>query len=208
MVQGERSVSSTQRCVARSDFGFERRVIANQRQTYPPRGPSIIRKQSSKPNRTIGSGTSRGENQRCPHRKSQTQRLFSELLRCGKRSAYNRGGSYAPICFVGDISHEMIAAFREQDGQQETVIRVHRQIAPSRAQHAVDHLPHVGVDGAWSEPRARNLPTAYYCCDHWRAHLHLRRTSRSHAWAIPRRPIAAIVAAICNDLIEYQVAAE
>ncbi|MDH6202320.1 MULTISPECIES: hypothetical protein [Rhizobium] len=37
--------------------------------------------------------------------------------RCGKRSAYNRGGGYAPICFAGDISREMIAAFRKQDGQ-------------------------------------------------------------------------------------------
>lgn len=34
--------------------------------------------------------------------------------RCGKRSAYNRGGGYAPLCFAGDISSGMIAAFREQ----------------------------------------------------------------------------------------------
>ncbi|WP_418068191.1 SH3 domain-containing protein [Rhizobium laguerreae] len=37
--------------------------------------------------------------------------------RCGKRSAYNRRGGYAPICFAGDISREMIAGFRKQDGQ-------------------------------------------------------------------------------------------
>jgi len=34
--------------------------------------------------------------------------------RCGKRSAYNRGGGYAPICFPGDVSKEMIQSFREQ----------------------------------------------------------------------------------------------
>jgi hypothetical protein len=33
--------------------------------------------------------------------------------RCGKRSAYNRGGGYAPICFAGDVSGEMIASFRQ-----------------------------------------------------------------------------------------------
>ncbi len=34
--------------------------------------------------------------------------------RCGKRSAYNRGGGYAPICFAGDVSSEMIESFRQQ----------------------------------------------------------------------------------------------
>lgn len=34
--------------------------------------------------------------------------------RCGKRSAYNRGGGYAPICFVGDVSADMIQSFRQQ----------------------------------------------------------------------------------------------
>lgn len=33
--------------------------------------------------------------------------------RCGKRSAYNRGGGYAPLCFAGDVSTDMIAAFKE-----------------------------------------------------------------------------------------------
>ncbi len=33
--------------------------------------------------------------------------------RCGKRSAYNRGGGYAPICFAGDVSKEMIQSFRQ-----------------------------------------------------------------------------------------------
>ncbi|MGO8103236.1 SH3 domain-containing protein [Rhizobium leguminosarum] len=34
--------------------------------------------------------------------------------RCGKRSAYNRGGGYAPLCFAGDISADVIANFRQQ----------------------------------------------------------------------------------------------
>ncbi|MFC5757952.1 SH3 domain-containing protein [Rhizobium sp. GCM10022189] len=34
--------------------------------------------------------------------------------RCGKRSAYNRGGGYAPLCFPGDVSADMIASFRQQ----------------------------------------------------------------------------------------------
>ncbi|WPX56301.1 MULTISPECIES: hypothetical protein [unclassified Pseudomonas] len=32
--------------------------------------------------------------------------------RCGKRSAYNRPGGYAPLCFKGDISKEMIEGYR------------------------------------------------------------------------------------------------
>ncbi|KRB56197.1 hypothetical protein ASE04_28995 [Rhizobium sp. Root708] len=38
--------------------------------------------------------------------------------RCGKRSAYNRGGGYAPICFPGDVSKEMIQSFREQASRE------------------------------------------------------------------------------------------
>ncbi|TBB57031.1 SH3 domain-containing protein [Rhizobium ruizarguesonis] len=34
--------------------------------------------------------------------------------RCGKRSAYNRGGGYAPLCFAGDVSADMISSFRQQ----------------------------------------------------------------------------------------------
>jgi hypothetical protein len=35
--------------------------------------------------------------------------------RCGKRSAYNRGGGYAPICFPEDVSKDMISAFRQRN---------------------------------------------------------------------------------------------
>ncbi|GAB7529346.1 hypothetical protein PS3A_17550 [Pseudomonas sp. 3A(2025)] len=34
--------------------------------------------------------------------------------RCGKRSAYNRAGGYAPLCFKEDVSKEMVQAYREQ----------------------------------------------------------------------------------------------
>ncbi|APO75217.1 SH3 domain-containing protein [Rhizobium etli 8C-3] len=34
--------------------------------------------------------------------------------RCGKRSAYSRGGGYAPVCFAGDVSPGMIQSFRQQ----------------------------------------------------------------------------------------------
>ncbi|WP_376766882.1 SH3 domain-containing protein [Rhizobium laguerreae] len=37
--------------------------------------------------------------------------------RCGKRSAYNRGGGYAPICFAGDVSPGMIQSFRQQSSR-------------------------------------------------------------------------------------------
>ena len=32
--------------------------------------------------------------------------------RCGKRSAYNRDGGYAPLCFKEDVTKEMIQAYR------------------------------------------------------------------------------------------------
>ncbi|QYF86589.1 SH3 domain-containing protein [Brevundimonas sp. PAMC22021] len=35
--------------------------------------------------------------------------------RCGGRSAYNRGGGYAPLCYAGDISAADVEAWREQD---------------------------------------------------------------------------------------------
>lgn len=34
--------------------------------------------------------------------------------RCGKRSAYSRPGGASPICFVGDVTPDMIAAFRRR----------------------------------------------------------------------------------------------
>ena len=32
--------------------------------------------------------------------------------RCGKRSAYNRAGGYAPICYAKDITAQMIREFK------------------------------------------------------------------------------------------------
>ena len=32
--------------------------------------------------------------------------------RCGKRSAYNRAGGYAPLCFKEDVSKEMVNEYR------------------------------------------------------------------------------------------------
>ena len=34
--------------------------------------------------------------------------------RCGKRSAYNRAGGYAPICYAKDITAQMIREFKGQ----------------------------------------------------------------------------------------------
>lgn len=34
--------------------------------------------------------------------------------RCGKRSAYNRPGGYAPLCFNEDVSKEMVEAYRRR----------------------------------------------------------------------------------------------
>jgi hypothetical protein len=34
--------------------------------------------------------------------------------RCGKRSAYNRAGGYAPLCFKEDVSREMVQEYRER----------------------------------------------------------------------------------------------
>ncbi len=33
--------------------------------------------------------------------------------RCGRRSAYSRPGGYAPICYPGDITQDMIREWRE-----------------------------------------------------------------------------------------------
>lgn len=32
--------------------------------------------------------------------------------RCGKRSAYDREGGAAPLCFAGDVTAEMVAEYR------------------------------------------------------------------------------------------------
>jgi hypothetical protein len=34
--------------------------------------------------------------------------------KCGRRSAYNKQGGYAPLCYPADITAEMIASFRDQ----------------------------------------------------------------------------------------------
>ncbi|WP_374573309.1 hypothetical protein [Acinetobacter sp.] len=32
--------------------------------------------------------------------------------RCGKRSAYNRGGGYAPLCYPEDVSERMVREYK------------------------------------------------------------------------------------------------
>jgi hypothetical protein len=48
----------------------------------------------------------------CPYNRA------SNGSRCGKRSAYNRAGGEAPLCFAQDVSAEMVQAYRDanQDG--------------------------------------------------------------------------------------------
>lgn len=33
--------------------------------------------------------------------------------RCGKRSAYNRAGGYAPVCYPEDVTEKMIQQYRK-----------------------------------------------------------------------------------------------
>ncbi|PXA94397.1 hypothetical protein DMC47_20800 [Nostoc sp. 3335mG] len=33
--------------------------------------------------------------------------------RCGGRSAWNRGGGYAPLCFASDVTPAMVARYRQ-----------------------------------------------------------------------------------------------
>jgi hypothetical protein len=42
----------------------------------------------------------------CPYNSAQNG------SRCGKRSAYNRAGGYAPLCFKEDVTQEMISEYR------------------------------------------------------------------------------------------------
>jgi len=44
----------------------------------------------------------------CPFNRDRAGR------RCGKRSAYSRPGGQSPICFVGDVTPDMIASFRSR----------------------------------------------------------------------------------------------
>lgn len=34
---------------------------------------------------------------------------------CGRRSAYSRGGGYAPLCYPEDVTRQMIADYRSQN---------------------------------------------------------------------------------------------
>ncbi|AFU97809.1 hypothetical protein [Simiduia agarivorans] len=36
--------------------------------------------------------------------------------RCGKRSAWNRAGGYAPLCFDSDITDTQVAEYRQKHG--------------------------------------------------------------------------------------------
>jgi hypothetical protein len=42
----------------------------------------------------------------CPYSSDRAGR------RCGGRSAYNRRGGYAPLCFPSDVSQSQVAAYR------------------------------------------------------------------------------------------------
>ena len=42
----------------------------------------------------------------CPYNRA------SNGSRCGKRSAYSRGGGYNPICYERDVTQQMIRDFR------------------------------------------------------------------------------------------------
>lgn len=35
---------------------------------------------------------------------------------CGRRSAYNRAGGYAPLCFPSDVSKSDVQSYRQQNG--------------------------------------------------------------------------------------------
>lgn len=40
--------------------------------------------------------------------------LASNGSKCGKRSAYSRGGGYAPLCYRNDVTKDMIDKYRLQ----------------------------------------------------------------------------------------------
>ncbi len=46
----------------------------------------------------------------CPYQRA------SNGSQCGRRSAYNRGGGYEPLCYPSDISDEMVQSYRAQMG--------------------------------------------------------------------------------------------
>ncbi|MGK9174959.1 hypothetical protein KXR87_17350 [Yokenella regensburgei] len=40
---------------------------------------------------------------------------------CGKRSAWSKPGGYAPICYVSEVTPEMVKAWRAQPGRRASV---------------------------------------------------------------------------------------
>lgn len=40
---------------------------------------------------------------------------------CGRRSAYSRPGGKAPLCYAGDVTKEMVAEYRAERGEKQTV---------------------------------------------------------------------------------------
>jgi hypothetical protein len=42
--------------------------------------------------------------------------LASNGSQCGKRSAWSKPGGYAPLCYPGDITDDMVRAYRAQHG--------------------------------------------------------------------------------------------
>jgi hypothetical protein len=44
----------------------------------------------------------------CPYNTDRAGR------KCGRRSAYNKGGGYAPLCFAGDVTADAVEAFRQR----------------------------------------------------------------------------------------------
>lgn len=44
----------------------------------------------------------------CPYHRDKAGR------QCGKRSAYSKPGGYTPLCFVSDVTPEMVASFRSK----------------------------------------------------------------------------------------------
>jgi hypothetical protein len=46
----------------------------------------------------------------CPYQRA------SNGSSCGRRSAYNRAGGYAPLCFARDVTKEMVDAYRAEHG--------------------------------------------------------------------------------------------
>lgn len=97
-------------------------LLADRRQETAPKPSSIeIPKQPSPVNKPVApaipddliiqkiiatSMANYGGNCACPENRDRAGR------RCGKRSAYSKPGGASPLCYVEDVSQEMIKAFR------------------------------------------------------------------------------------------------